>query len=137
MMHLFAAIGGREDLSGPSMVLALECALVLGLAAFLAAVPVLVARRRGVAGAESILAGAALWGVVAALYAGNFVVTQFNRAREHLALLMRGFDDAATPGDAPRRLWGWWMALAVVYAALLVAAAVRKPRGPAGPTRLE
>jgi hypothetical protein len=135
MMHLPLACGGKADLAGSSMVLALECALVLGLAAILMAIPILVARHRGVAGAETILAGAVLWGVLASLYAGNFVVTKFHQVREHMALLMNGYDDPATSGDGPRHPWVWWMALATIYVVLVTAALVGKRRGPAGPTQ--
>ena len=134
-MNLFLALGGRGELQGSSMVLALECALVLGLAAVLMAIPILAARRRAVAGAELILAGAVLWGVMAAIYAGNLVVTKFNRAQEHITLLMKGYDDPATTrGDPTSHPWGWWIALAAMYVVLLTVALLGKRRESADAT---
>jgi hypothetical protein len=134
MMHLLLAHGGRADLAGSSLVLALECALVLSVDAILMAMPVVAARRRGIAGAESILAGAVLWAVLAALYAGNFVVTEFQWSRERTALIMSGYDDPTTSGDGPRHPWGWWVALAGGYVVLVTVALLGKRRGPAGAT---
>jgi hypothetical protein len=135
MMHLVLTSGGGGDPAGPSLLLVLQCALVLVLAAVLMMIPILVARHRGASGADSILAGAVLWGVVTALYAGNVVVTRFNRAQEHMNLLMQGYDDPAGSGDGAGRPWGWWVALAGFYLVLLAVALVSKRRGPDGPAQ--
>jgi hypothetical protein len=135
MMNLFLAFGGGGGLQGSSIVLALECALVLGLAAVLMAIPILASRRRAVAGADLILAGAVLWGIVAAIYAEHFVVTKFDRAQEHMTLLMQGYEDPVTSGDQSGHPWAWWTALAVIYVILLTVAFVGKRRESGGPAQ--
>jgi hypothetical protein len=133
MMLPFLASGGRDDLAGPSIALVLKCVLVLGLAACLSAIPAFLARRRGLPWAEAILAGAVLWGLLAALFAGNFLVAEFRRAQEHLILLMRGYDDPAATEGGPRQPWGCWAALGGVYVVLVAVALLGKRRRPAGP----
>ncbi len=120
--------GGMEDLAGSSIVLVLELVLLLALDALFVAVPILVARRRAVAGAESIAAFAILWGILAAGFAGSAVVAEFRWAKERLTLLLRGYDVPATDGGGPKHPWTWWLALAGFYAALALLALLSKPR---------
>jgi hypothetical protein len=128
--------GGKEELAGSTLVLALEFVLVLGLDALLVAVPIVVARRREAAGVESISGFAILWGILAAWCAGSAVLAEFAWATERMRRLLGGYEDAATSADGPQHPWGWWIALAAFYALLVAVAVLDKRRSPDDPADL-
>jgi hypothetical protein len=121
-MHCFAlAYAELPESSNVGLVLILAFAGIVGAAVVLAAIPVLINRRRRRRGrGDALLAIAILWAVLAAGSGICAVVQHENWSREWTMRIESGYyDPRDTDRDAPRLPWAAWAALACGFGALL------------------
>jgi len=134
MISVLLAYGEKADMTGSGLGLLLLCALILALAAVLAAIPSMLARRLGSAWREVITPASFLWGAATACSAGAAAIAEFKWSGERKNLLLSGYYDPSTKGDGPQHPWAWWLALTGIYVILVALAFVRTRSDPRGPS---
>jgi hypothetical protein len=122
-MSYFLANADATDNSLANIVLAAECLVLMGVVFALAAVPVLLAKRRGPRGGlGDILAVAVVWGLLTAGTAMYTLVMHVQWSRTYTARLLSGDYDPTAPdiiSDQPKQPWLLWGAEAAGYIGLL------------------
>jgi hypothetical protein len=124
-MSICLANAVSSDDSLGNIVLMAECLFLMGLTLAFAAVPIVLANRRRVAGQTSngnILAAVVLWALLICGVAIYCLMMQHQWSKTYNARIMSGYFDALDPSttaDAPKQPWLIWGGLAAAYVGLL------------------
>jgi hypothetical protein len=131
MMHLVAS-SQQVDLSEGNLRLVMIWAGVLIAAVLLAMIPFLIARIRRHRQGDTILAGAIIWGLLAAVSVGSAIGAQIAWEKEYRLRVETGYYDPRTKGDAPLLPWMRWGLLGLGYGVLVVWSGVGPARNVRG-----
>lgn len=118
-MLMFLATSRQTDLSEGNLRLVMIWCGIMIAAAGLALLPLVIARIRRHRHVETLLAGAIVWGLLAAVSVGRAVGAQISWAKEYQLRVETGYYDPRDLGDAPQLPWLSWGLLALAYLVLL------------------
>jgi hypothetical protein len=129
-MSFLLASAERTDLSGSGWSIILMGLAVLVGVTVLTAIPIALARRRGLRRAEGITVGMIFWGVVSAGSVIWACLARMQWAKNYQTNLMTGYADPRDLSNQPAWPWGLWAVLAVVFCAILAGCLAGRPSPP-------
>jgi hypothetical protein len=117
-----------QDFSASGLMTILICAaLMLGVLG-LALVPLAIARRRNLP-TQNLLVGIIVWALIACGSLISAALNQMQFEKDYMSDLQSGYLNPSDMSGAPTWPWILWIALAVVYAGMLIGACVRRRGG--------
>jgi hypothetical protein len=119
MSFILAYADAPDESNSTIWIVVVSTGLVL-LCAGLAMVPACVAWARRHRRAEAIVPLALVWGLGAAISAIATFISQYHWSKDRMTLIESGYYDPQDASGAPAMPWMIWIALAVMYALLIV-----------------
>ena len=116
----FLANAESVDPTVSNLMTVLACVGIVLVVALVAFVPVLISWRNGHRQSETLLAGAVIWGVLAAASAISATLAQMKYSHEQMLLIQSGYFDPTDVSGAPKLPWVRWGCLGGGYGVLVI-----------------
>jgi hypothetical protein len=120
------AYAESADQSDAMLVLVLESFAIIGGAALVAMVPIMICNARRQRRPDYLVGACILWALVTVGDLLYLLFARYQWAGEYQKLVMSGYYDPANTADQPRPHWILWLLLGLVYAGLIISAATGK-----------